>query len=268
MSTVSQAMDRADSWKFLGTMLWGMLIVLMFVLVQSIAAIIYILVTEAEQGTQFLENFETSASDGDVLSVCTMASFFVCCLLIWVAIIAKKGATIRDYLALRSLNWRSYLFGILALVVLFIFIELVNWFFKRDSVPEVMKLIYQSADNKILLFLAIVILAPLFEELFFRGFLFRGLFLGGGENSMPRVWGTIIVTSAVWAVIHLQYEAFEIGIIFVMGIVLGAARWITGSLYLPLFIHALNNLVSTLQIAYIVNSESALPALVPTIAAN
>lgn len=251
-----------DSWRFWGTLSWGALILIMFVTVQSITAVVFVLLSQQGESGQLLENFEALAADGDVLSICTLASFIVCCLLIWVAIICKRGATLVDYLALRSLSWRYYVLGFVALVFLLIGIELINWLFDRDSVPEVMKLIYLSADSKLLLFLAIVVLAPLFEEVFFRGFLYRGLLLGGNQYSQTRVWTTIVITSAVWALIHLQYEAYDMGIIFIMGIVLGVARWLTGSLYLPIFIHAVNNFASTLQIAYLTNSDSALPTVV------
>jgi len=42
----------------------------------------------------------------------------------------------------------------------------------------------------------------LFEELFFRGFLFRGL-----SSSFMGPVGAVLVTSALWALIHTQYDA-------------------------------------------------------------
>jgi membrane protease YdiL (CAAX protease family) len=90
----------------------------------------------------------------------------------------------------------------------------------------------------------VVVGAPLVEETFFRGFLFRGLAaspLGGPA--------TIVVTSLAWAAIHLQYDLYDMGTIFLLGLLLGAFRLITGSLWPPLLMHALVNLLATIQVA-------------------
>jgi membrane protease YdiL (CAAX protease family) len=114
----------------------------------------------------------------------------------------------------------------------------------RPLIPEFMSLAYTSADPVWLLWVAVVIAGPIFEELFFRGFLlagFRASFLGP--------IGAVVLTSASWALIHLQYDAYDMSTIFVVGCVLGASRLKTGSVLLPIGMHILNNLIATIEAA-------------------
>jgi membrane protease YdiL (CAAX protease family) len=107
----------------------------------------------------------------------------------------------------------------------------------RPLIPEFMSLAW-------LLWVAVVIAGPIFEELFFRGFLlagFRASFLGP--------IGAVVLTSASWALIHLQYDAYDMSTIFVVGCVLGASRLKTGSVLLPIGMHILNNLIATIEAA-------------------
>jgi membrane protease YdiL (CAAX protease family) len=90
-------------------------------------------------------------------------------------------------------------------------------------------------------------MAPLAEETLFRGFMFEGL-----QRSRAGAWGAIIITSAVWTAIHMQYEIGGLAQIFVAGIVLGVARWRTRSLWAPICLHAFMNLVATVETALIV----------------
>lgn len=57
------------------------------------------------------------------------------------------------------------------------------------------------------------------------------------------------MTAALWAMIHLQYDAYGIATIFVGGILVGLARLKTGSVLLCVMMHAMMNLVATIQVA-------------------
>jgi membrane protease YdiL (CAAX protease family) len=93
----------------------------------------------------------------------------------------------------------------------------------------------------------VVVLAPLNEELFFRGFLFAGISrsrLGGA--------GAILLTALLWAVIHIQYDWYGVSNIFVIGLLLGYARWKTDSIVPPILMHGLMNLLTTIQVATLI----------------
>jgi membrane protease YdiL (CAAX protease family) len=84
-----------------------------------------------------------------------------------------------------------------------------------------------------MLWIAFVIAAPLSEELLFRGFLYRGW-----ARSPRAVAPAVVVISALWAIAHVQYDWFLILQLFVLGLVLGWARWYSGSTMLTFVIHA------------------------------
>jgi membrane protease YdiL (CAAX protease family) len=94
---------------------------------------------------------------------------------------------------------------------------------------------------------ALVVIAPLMEELLFRGFLFRGY-----AASRLGVVGAILLTSVIWASMHIQYEIFYIVQIIVLGCVFGWIRWRSGSTLLTIILHAIVNLTALLQVAWIV----------------
>ncbi len=85
--------------------------------------------------------------------------------------------------------------------------------------------------------LAVGILGPIAEEL-----LFRGLFYGRLVGSRLGPGGAIVILALVWALIHIAYTAPVIAVIFVEGLLLGAARWKTGSIIPPILMHIIWNL--------------------------
>ena len=91
--------------------------------------------------------------------------------------------------------------------------------------------------------LMVHVAAPIIEEFIFRGFLFTGL-----EKSRVGGLGAVLITAACWSVLHIQYDAYEIATIFVMGVGLGFARLKTRSLYLSILLHALNNAIATIGV--------------------
>ena len=67
-----------------------------------------------------------------------------------------------------------------------------------------------------LVFPSIALGAPIAEELIFRGQLFSAL-----SNTRLGVSGTTLVTSALWAALHMTEPLLAVGIIFVMGLIFG-----------------------------------------------
>ncbi len=88
--------------------------------------------------------------------------------------------------------------------------------------------------------LAAIIVAPICEELFFRGFLFRGLLCG------MSLWPAILVSSLLFAVAHTDLGSFIP--LLLIGIALAYARWRSRSLWPSVAIHTINNLVAALFI--------------------
>lgn len=92
-----------------------------------------------------------------------------------------------------------------------------------------------------LFLLAVVVTGPAFEELLFRGFLMEGL--------MPTQLGqagALTVSTLLWALLHAQYDAIGMVLVFGCGMILGLARLNTGSLLLSIVLHGAFNGLSIL----------------------
>jgi len=115
--------------------------------------------------------------------------------------------------------------------------------------PQSMIDIYNSTDYLLLLFLAVVIAAPIFEELIFRGFIFKGL-----ESSPLGAIGAILITSVLFTFIHLgQYDLTILAILFPLAVIIGLSRYRSGGIYLPIYLHFINNLYSSVSMYLFMN---------------
>ena len=115
----------------------------------------------------------------------------------------------------------------------------------RPIVPDFMQQAYQTAGFLPLLWLTLLVAAPLMEETLFRGFLFRGIL-----HSRLGATGAITTTALLWSLIHVQYDAYGVATIFALGSLLGYARLKTGSLYATMFLHSVSNLLATAEAAW------------------
>jgi CAAX protease family protein len=227
-------------WGLWGTLAWGGVVAASFVALQ-----VATLLTLAELPDFGSEDAVTRlAEDGTLFSAATFVTTAVCCPLILGIIKLKKDSRIGEYLALQAVAPASALRWFGALAIVLVASDLLTLSLARPIVPDTMSALYASANSKWMFWIALVIAAPLFEELFFRGFLYRGL-----QESFLGTIGTIATTAAAWAIIHLQYDAYGIATIFVLGLLLGAARAKGGTLVLPLGMHAVANLVAGIETA-------------------
>jgi CAAX protease family protein len=236
-----------QNWRLMGTIAWGVGIGVMFVVIQTIATLVVVLRGETDLGEdRILALLEAGADDGFALSMATFASTLICVpVLIGIAML-KKDSNIRDYFALNPVSTRSLMpwLGILAIFIALS--DTLTVLLGRPVVPEFLSAAYSSAGSLWLLWVALVVAAPLFEEMFFRGFLFKGF-----ASSAAGVPGAIAISAFLWAAIHMQYDLYGMATIFVLGIVYGLARAWSGSLVVPLILHAVTNLVATAEAALI-----------------
>ena len=91
---------------------------------------------------------------------------------------------------------------------------------------------------------SIILAAPLAEELLFRGVLFAGL-----TNTVVGRTGAVIITSALWSLAHAGPAPWiNVGLIFVMGLVLGVLLLRFGSLWVTIACHTAWNAMTALAI--------------------
>jgi membrane protease YdiL (CAAX protease family) len=96
----------------------------------------------------------------------------------------------------------------------------------------------RSGAGAALFVLVAVVMAPLFEEIVFRGFLFRGF-----ANSWGWVWGAF-ASSAVFGLAHLQLDVFAP--LATLGFFLAWAYKKTGSLWSCIAMHVIFNAIAVL----------------------
>ncbi|MBC7459134.1 CPBP family intramembrane metalloprotease [Candidatus Saccharibacteria bacterium] len=85
----------------------------------------------------------------------------------------------------------------------------------------------------VLAFISLVIVAPVAEEVLFRGYL-----LGKLRKHLP-LWGAILVTSLLFAAVHLQWNvAIDV---FALSLVLCVLRVISKSLWPSILLHMIKN---------------------------
>ncbi|NLZ05601.1 MAG: CPBP family intramembrane metalloprotease [Phycisphaerae bacterium] len=98
---------------------------------------------------------------------------------------------------------------------------------------------YGSVTLLVLLAFLAVVVAPLVEEM-----IFRGLFQTVLRSYLARPWPAIFLTSALFAVVHGDKPHWPA--LFVLSIGLGYAYEKSGSLFRPIFMHAMFNGVAIL----------------------
>lgn len=104
-----------------------------------------------------------------------------------------------------------------------------------------------KAAPPILIAIVFIIGAPIVEELLFRGFLFSNL-----KHSVLGVNGSIILTTILWTSIHVQYDFSLLISLFFLGLLLGYIRHKYNSVYLAIVIHAIHNLLATINILFFI----------------
>ncbi len=98
-----------------------------------------------------------------------------------------------------------------------------------------------STGEAILIFIGVVIIAPLVEESLFRGFIQQTL------EKKRDVTKAVLITSIIFALIHL--EPWLVIQLLILAVLLGYLSWRWDSIIPALMIHMANNLLTLISIA-------------------
>jgi membrane protease YdiL (CAAX protease family) len=176
------------------------------------------------------------------VSVCASAIFGAGLIVLFTGI--RKGVSIAEYLGLKRITVKQVL-AVLGITAGFIIIsDGLGMLVDRSASNEFMVNTYNTSVWPALLWVSLIIFAPIFEEAFFRGFLFEGF-----RQSRLGPVGAIGLTALAWAALHIQYNIYDIAVIFIMGVLFGVVRIKTGSLWSTIIMHAFTNMVATILIA-------------------
>ncbi|MEN3951927.1 CPBP family intramembrane glutamic endopeptidase [Iodidimonas sp. SYSU 1G8] len=151
----------------------------------------------------------------------------------------RAPGRVADYLALRwTDNGTAWRWSLLTVGYLFLALLVDNMARVSFDVVSPHNPLANAAIGPLFL-LATLFVAPVFEEVLFRGFVMEGL-----SPTLLGQSGAITIAALSWALLHSQYDVITMLLLFGFGVLLGVARVVTGSLLLPIVLHAVFNTAS------------------------
>ena len=177
--------------------------------------------------------------NGDLVAQEALWGGAVCTLLILLCVYYWKRQHTTLFLGLKAPHWEHLLIWSGAFIVLGLVIELLA-FLSPSFTTDFMERVIGSTTQLIWLYIGVGIMAPVFEEFLLRGLLF------GSIRHMADEHATVAMTAGVFTLMHMQYDWTVMLLILPMGIVLGYSRSRSGSIWVPIFLHIANNMVSVI----------------------
>jgi membrane protease YdiL (CAAX protease family) len=187
-------------------------------------------------------NVETLITNGNFLMACTLISYpFVLGFMI-LFIKIRNGNTYVEYLAIRNAKMKSFFIWVVWVVGMILVMGVIGS--QLDQPPPDIMITLISSSHIGLIILVLIIGAPLVEELFFRGFMFKGI----AASRLGGV-GAVTLTTIFWVGIHgFQYGWFALLQLTIFGVILGMARLKTESIVIPVLLHMANNAFAVLML--------------------
>ena len=152
----------------------------------------------------------------------------------------KLAEPSRESLGLKGLpTWTDiglapvgYVVSIILATGLTALFKLLPWF-NASEAQDLGYSPYLMGFDRGLAFVLLAIIAPIAEEIIFRGWLYGKL-----RIKIPK-WLAILITSLLFGLIHLQWN---VGVtVFCMSVVMCTLREITGTIYAGMLVHMLSN---------------------------
>jgi len=236
-------------WGFWPTIGLSVAILAAYFAVQAGVLLIVFIIRLYSGELPFMEAVEMLATDGLASSLATIVAAPFGLLLTAVFIRLRGGIRVADYLDFKPISKKAILLLGLVFFAMLALATMAGEFLGDDGNTGFTVDLYRNGGLLPLLWMAIVFMAPVFEEVFFRGFMFVGL-----RASRLGTIGTIIITSFCWAILHIQYNLFGIIQILIMGLILGTVRHKTNSIWSPIIIHILWNAAVMVSVALYISS--------------
>ncbi len=165
-------------------------------------------------------------------------------------LIAATRGGITDVLSLNLVRggWRTFAAAIGTLAVMQVILGLVQYVVIRHDMLADLRLFYEMVRGPQWLITAAVIgiAAPLSEELLFRGFLQSAL-----ARTRIGFWWAALITTVLWTTLHAGYSAVGLFEVFLIGLFFSWLLWRTGSLWVPIFCHAVYNSLIVLVLRFV-----------------
>lgn len=218
-----------------GTVILSLTVLFVFLFSQVLSVLLFAPFFLPNEANLSLDNqILQGTQNGTIISLTALVTLLCVWLCIFFTIKFKKG-NVKQFLAIKGFGFKDFLgFGV-ALVLLNVVINGITVWLDREPMLFMDELAI-SANPLWLLIVAIVVIVPIYEEWIFRGFIWSGL-----ASSKIGIWGASVITSILFGLVHMQYEAVEMVMIFALAMLFSYARIRTGSLLLPIMLHMMNN---------------------------
>lgn len=132
---------------------------------------------------------------------------------------------------------------IVYVLVAFLVTSLFSFFpwFDANQAQDVGFSVYISGTDRLIAFFTLVVVAPIAEEIIFRGWLYGKLRerLNQNISNIASMIVSTLIVSILFGVLHLQWN---VGVnVFAMSLVLCGLREITGTIYAGILMHMVKN---------------------------
>lgn len=177
----------------------------------------------------------------------TLISF----LLIYVKIKHKNNVwkSICQFFAIKNITLKGFIISLISLIIFMVISEIITIIADKSPMDFLNGLI--TNESLLPLIIAIVIIAPIYEELVFRGLIFGSITHLTHANHKPiHLFNNItiskntliasLVSSLLFSVVHLQYDFFGMALIFSMALLFAFIR-VKYGLIMAILMHMINN---------------------------
>ena len=151
--------------------------------------------------------------------------------------------------ARRMLEWKDVGLALLGAVV-YLFVAVVLLSIARSipgfdsSQAQDIGFTHIYGTERVIAFVVLVMLTPVFEEVIFRGFLYSKL-----KPIIRHWWIAAVVVSALFGLAHMQWNvAIDV---FVLSMVACYLRELTGSIWAGIILHCLKNLIAFIALFFV-----------------
>lgn len=176
-------------------------------------------------------------------SVATLIYILTIAIVIGVPYIWQRTTSLKTLGLHRLLSWTDIglapvMYIAYAVVIYLVLQAITSWIpvFPVDQTQNIGFEAFGSRLDNTLAFVTLVIMAPIAEEVLFRGYLYGKL-----KNSVPAVVAAI-ATSLLFALAHGQWN---VGVdVFVLSLILCGLRSLTGSIWAGILVHMIKNAIA------------------------
>jgi len=242
--------NKPRPWGFWATLGYSAIVFAVFLALQLLTVGAFVSAEKVQHPELDPEVYAKNlSSNGLCIAMMVIISGLICTPLTLLFAKLRKNISLKDYIGFKEPQKREWVKWLLILAAFLFLSDGVSHLLRQPIVPPFMVEAYKTASSLPALLLAIIVVAPIFEEIFFRGFLFQGI----RYSRLGPVWA-VGMTSLIWAVIHVQYGIYGIATVFVLGLFFGIARLKTDSIHLLMVMHSVVGLVATVETAVYVHA--------------